>query len=81
LVVVNCCNFSQIFTINVVQKDKENENIPFMNSNIQFVDLAGSERIAKSLTEGHKFEEAILINTSLAALGKVIISENTITRL
>lgn len=42
-----------------------------MNSNIQFVDLAGSERIAKSLTEGHKFEETILINTSLTSLGKV----------
>ncbi|KAL4466133.1 hypothetical protein ABPG74_004370 [Tetrahymena malaccensis] len=61
-----------IFTINVVQKDKENENIPFMNSTIQFVDLAGSERIAKSLTEGHKFQEAILINTSLTALGKCL---------
>ncbi len=29
---------------------------------MQFVDLAGNERIAKSLTEGHKFQEAILIN-------------------
>lgn len=55
----------------MVQKDKENENIPFMNSTMQFVDLAGSERIAKSLTEGHKFEETILINTSLTAVGKV----------
>lgn len=35
------------------------------------MDLAGSERIAKTLTEGHKFEETILINTSLTALGKV----------
>jgi hypothetical protein len=55
-----------------------------MNASIQFVDLAGSgewefyvrfvlflERIAKSLTEGHKFQEAILINSSLTALGKV----------
>ena len=45
-----------------------------MNANIQFVDLAGSERIAKSLTEGHKFQEAILINSSLTALGKCLLS-------
>ena len=43
-----------------------------MNSTIQFVDLAGSERIAKSLTEGHKFQEAILINSSLTALSKCL---------
>jgi hypothetical protein len=43
-----------------------------MNATIQFVDLAGSERIAKSLTEGHKFQEAILINSSLTALGKCL---------
>ena len=55
-----------------MQKDKENENLPFMNATIQFVDLAGSERIAKSLTEGQKFHEAILINSSLTAVGKVI---------
>jgi hypothetical protein len=61
-----------IFTINLVQKDKENDNIPFMTSSIQFVDLAGSDRIAKSLTEGSKFQEAILINSSLTALGKCL---------
>lgn len=60
-----------IFTINVVQKDKENEDLPLSNSTLQFVDLAGSERIAKSLTEGQKFNEAILINSSLTALGRV----------
>jgi hypothetical protein len=43
-----------------------------MNSTVQFVDLAGSERIAKSLTEGHKFQEAILINSSLTALQKCL---------
>jgi len=45
----------QVFTVNVIQKDKENENIPFSNCFLQVVDLAGSERIAKSLTEGHKY--------------------------
>lgn len=44
-----------VFTVNVIQKDKENENIPFSNCFLQVVDLAGSERIAKSLTEGHKY--------------------------
>ncbi|KAM3145934.1 hypothetical protein pb186bvf_001912 [Paramecium bursaria] len=61
-----------VFTLNLVQKDKENENLPFMNATLQFVDLAGSERIAKSLTEGHKFQEAILVNSSLTALGKCL---------
>ncbi|KRX00930.1 P-loop containing nucleoside triphosphate hydrolase [Pseudocohnilembus persalinus] len=61
-----------IFTINLVQKDKENDMIPFLNSSIQFVDLAGSERIAKSLTEGHKFQEAILISSYLASLQKCL---------
>lgn len=62
-----------IFTVNIVQKDKENENIPFMNSSIQFVDLAGSERIAKIVTEGsNKFQQAIIINQSLNALSKCL---------
>lgn len=30
-----------------------------------------TERIAKSLTEGHKFQESILINSSLTSVGKV----------
>lgn len=63
-----------IFTINVVQKDKENEDLPLSNSTLQFIDLAGSERIAKSLTEGQKFNEAILINSSLTALGRVLLA-------
>ncbi|KAL4471997.1 hypothetical protein ABPG72_018499 [Tetrahymena utriculariae] len=61
-----------IFTINVIQKDKENENIPFSNCFVQFVDLAGSERIAKSLTEGHKYQESIIINQNLSVLCKCL---------
>ncbi|CAD8205567.1 unnamed protein product [Paramecium pentaurelia] len=61
-----------IITLNLVQKDKENENLPFMNAFIQFVDLAGSERIAKSLTQEGQFQEAILINQSLTALSKCL---------
>eukprot|EP00825_Cyclidium_porcatum_P045623 TRINITY_DN698_c0_g1_i2.p1 TRINITY_DN698_c0_g1~~TRINITY_DN698_c0_g1_i2.p1 ORF type:complete len:545 (-),score=129.87 TRINITY_DN698_c0_g1_i2:377-2011(-) len=62
-----------IFTVNIVQKDKENENTPFMNSSIQFVDLAGSERIAKIVTEGNnKVEQAIIINQTLNTLSKCL---------
>ena len=61
-----------IFTINIVQKEVENEDLPFPKSMIQFVDLAGSERIAKSITEGqHKFQEAVLIMSHLTSLYKV----------
>jgi len=62
-----------IFTINIVQKEVENEDLPFPKSMIQFVDLAGSERIAKSITEGqHKFQEAVMIMSHLTSLYKVI---------
>jgi len=62
-----------IFTINIVQKEVENEDLPFPKSMIQFVDLAGSERIAKSITEGqHKFQEAVLIMSHLTSLYKVL---------
>ena len=37
-----------------------------------FVDLAGSERIRKSRVEGAARDQAIMINASLTALGKVI---------
>jgi len=62
-----------IFTINIVQKEVENEDLPFPKSMIQFVDLAGSERIAKSITEGqHKFQEAVMIMSHLTSLYKVL---------
>ncbi|EGR30886.1 kinesin motor domain protein [Ichthyophthirius multifiliis] len=61
-----------ILTLNVIQKDKINENIPFKNTIIQFVDLSGSERIAKSLNEGNKLCESILINQYLASLNKCL---------
>ncbi|CAK61040.1 unnamed protein product (macronuclear) [Paramecium tetraurelia] len=61
-----------VITLTLVQKDKENQNLQFMNAFIQFVDLAGSERIAKSLTQEGQFQEAILINQSLTALSKCL---------
>lgn len=41
---------------------------------LNFVDLAGSERLAKSKAEGARFQEAVSINSSLTALGKVILA-------
>lgn len=41
---------------------------------LSFVDLAGSERLAKSKAEGIRFQEAVSINSSLTALGKVILA-------
>lgn len=41
---------------------------------LSFVDLAGSERLAKSKAEGARFQEAMAINCSLTALGKVVLA-------
>eukprot|EP00933_Yihiella_yeosuensis_P028208 TRINITY_DN22027_c1_g2_i1.p1 TRINITY_DN22027_c1_g2~~TRINITY_DN22027_c1_g2_i1.p1 ORF type:complete len:931 (-),score=209.68 TRINITY_DN22027_c1_g2_i1:157-2949(-) len=41
---------------------------------LSFVDLAGSERLAKSKAEGVRFQEAMSINSSLTALGKVVLA-------
>lgn len=56
-----------------MQKDKENENLPFINSSLYFVDLAGSERLLKvgSGSDTLKNQENIIINSNLNALGKV----------
>lgn len=59
-----------VFTITVLQKDKiTEESIVGM---LNLVDLAGSERLKKSESVGVRLKEALHINTSLTALGKVI---------
>ncbi|CEM28354.1 unnamed protein product [Vitrella brassicaformis CCMP3155] len=63
-----------IFAINVVQRDQRNPDRDVLSGTMNLVDLAGSERIAKSKSEGRRFQEAVIINTSLSALGKVVLA-------
>lgn len=61
-----------VFTITIVQKDKATgETVTGM---LNLVDLAGSERLHKSESEGQRLREALSINSSLSALGKVIMA-------
>lgn len=58
-----------VFTMTVVQKDRATgETVTGM---LNLVDLAGSERLTKSESEGQRLREALSINSSLSALGKV----------
>jgi hypothetical protein len=63
-----------IFTINVVQKDRRLADAEVLSGVLNFVDLAGSERLARSQSEGRRFQEAVIINSSLSTLGKVILA-------
>ncbi len=63
-----------VFSINVVQKDRRMPDADVISGVLHFVDLAGSERLARSKSEGKRFQEAVLINSSLSALGKVVLS-------
>jgi hypothetical protein len=63
-----------VFTLNIVQKDRRLADAEVLSGVLHFVDLAGSERLARSQSEGRRFQEAVIINSSLSALGKVILS-------
>lgn len=63
-----------VFTINVVQKQRRQEDSEVISGMLNLVDLAGSERIAKSKSEGTRFQEAVVINSSLSALGRVVLA-------
>lgn len=41
---------------------------------LNMVDLAGSERLKKSESDGQRLKEALHINSSLSAVGKVVMS-------
>mmetsp|Transcript_28806 Transcript_28806/g.89010 ORF Transcript_28806/g.89010 Transcript_28806/m.89010 type:complete len:862 (-) Transcript_28806:175-2760(-) len=61
-----------VFTIEVTTKKKGEDHI--LAGKLHLVDLAGSERLKKSESSGIRMEEALHINKSLTALGKVIVS-------
>lgn len=63
-----------IFTISIAQKTRGGSKTGVVGSMMNFCDLAGSERLARSQSEGRRFQEAVLINSSLTALGKVVLA-------
>ena len=60
-----------VFTIEVAMKCAETNDA--LAGKLHLVDLAGSERLKKSDSSGIRMEEALHINKSLTALGKVIV--------
>ena len=61
-----------VFTFHVLQRDKLTDTT--ISGTLNLIDLAGSERLKKSESVGMRLKEALHINTSLSALGKVIMS-------
>ncbi|CAM9832113.1 unnamed protein product, partial [Pylaiella littoralis] len=61
-----------VFTATVVQRDPCTDET--MTGVLNLVDLAGSERLKKSASEGQRKIEALHINSSLTALGKVVMA-------
>lgn len=60
----------KIFTINLTQKERGGDS--YKNSSLYFVDLAGSERIPRNFNDSKKFQESIIINSSMLTLGKCL---------
>ncbi|KAE8886765.1 hypothetical protein PF003_g29213 [Phytophthora fragariae] len=61
-----------VFTIHVFQQVRDTEEVIYGMLNM--VDLAGSERLKKSESDGQRLKEALHINSSLSAVGKVVMS-------
>lgn len=63
-----------IFSINILQRDKENYNFPAFNSSIQFAEIAGAEKIVKSFPDKKAFQQGILLNANLVAIQKMLLA-------
>ncbi|CAN0508325.1 unnamed protein product, partial [Laminaria digitata] len=50
----------------------KNSNVRVRSARFNLVDLAGSERQGRTHTKGAQFKDALSINKSLSALGRVI---------
>lgn len=61
-----------VFTIHVFQQVRDTDEVIYGMLNM--VDLAGSERLKKSESDGQRLKEALHINSSLSAVGKVVMS-------
>lgn len=61
-----------VFSIHVFQHIRDSDEI--ICGMLNMVDLAGSERLKKSESDGQRLKEALHINSSLSAVGKVVMS-------
>jgi len=61
-----------VFTIHMLQRDRATGEA--IAGHLNLVDLAGSERLSRSHSEGLRMTEALSINSSLTALGKVVMA-------